>query len=49
MLKENQKHLSYSRIKVSNWNIYENGNEDLVAVCLQGSDGKEDHCVTLLG
>ena len=43
------KHLSYSKIEVTHWNIYENGNEDLVVVCLRGSDGKEDYCVTLLG
>ena len=27
----------------------QNGKNDLVVVSLQGSDGKSDHCVTLLG
>ena len=36
-------------LKASEWNILENGEKDLVVVVLQGSDGKRDHCVTLLG
>ena len=45
-----QKHstpLNFKNLKANQWNIFENKDEDLVVVLLQGSDGKEDHCVTL--
>lgn len=34
---------------MTQWNIFDNGDDDLVIVSLKGSDGKEDHCVTLYG
>ena len=41
--------MNYKKLKIKNWDILENGDDDLVIVSLKGSDGKEDHCVALLG
>ena len=47
--KSKNKYLGYKKLKTSEWNILESADNDLVIVSLKGSDGKEDHCVTLFG
>ena len=43
------KPVNFIYLKETEWNIYENKEDDLVIALLQGSDGKVDHCVTVLG
>ena len=49
MLKKHTKPLNFKILKVNDWNILKNEENNLIVVLLQGSDGKEDHCVTILG
>ena len=42
-------HFNFERIKDKNWDIFANGEKDLVVALLLGSDRKEDHCITLYG
>ena len=47
-----QKHstpLNFKRLKGNAWNILENWEKSMVVVTLHGSDGQEDHCVTVYG
>jgi len=48
-LQTRSRHMNFKVLKVSKWNILENGDEDLVVAMIRGIDGKEDHCVTILG
>jgi len=49
MLKKHTKPLNFKILKVNDWNIIKNEENNLIVVLLRGSDGKEDHCVTILG
>ena len=49
MFRKTSKPLIFTKLKVRAWNILENEENNLVVVLLRGSDGKEDHCVTLFG
>ena len=42
-------HLRFKKIDVRNYDILKNGENDLVLASLKGSDGKDDHCVTVYG
>src|SRR5687768_11548379 len=41
--------LNLKRLKANAWNILKNEEKSMVVVTLRGSDGEEDHCVTVLG
>jgi len=41
--------LNFKYLKEKDWNIYDNHDDELFVALLQGSDGKEDHCVTIFG
>ena len=41
--------MGYKKLKTLQWNILEGEDNDLLIVSLKGSDGKDDHCVTLFG
>ena len=49
MLRNHAKPLFFKELIANNWNILENVDNDMVVVLLQGSDQKEDQCVTLFG
>ena len=49
IVKTRYKYLQYKKLKVTQWNIFEIGEKDLVIVSLRDSDGKDDYCITLLG
>ena len=41
------KHSYFTILKVSQYDILKSGKNQLVVALLKGSDGKEDHCVTV--
>ena len=43
------KQLHFCKITDKKWDILKNGPNDLVVTTLRGSDGKDDHCVTIYG
>jgi len=49
LLRKRKPPLFLKKLKASNWNMFENDNNHLVVVLLQGSDNTEDHCVTICG
>jgi hypothetical protein len=48
-IQQKSRHMFHQKLKLTKWNILENGENDLVMVSIKSSDGKEDHCVTLFG
>ena len=48
-LLKKSKYLNFKKLKRIKWNILENEEKDLVIVALKSTNGKEDHCVTLVG
>jgi hypothetical protein len=49
MLRTHTTPIFFKRLKAAAWNILENEKDNLVVALLHGSDGKEDHCVTVFG
>ena len=48
-LRTHSKPLQFKKLQVSKWNIFANGDKDLVVTLLRGSDLSEDHCITIYG
>ena len=46
-VKECDKHFNFSKLKVSTYDILDPKENQLVVASLRGSDGKEEHCVTI--
>jgi hypothetical protein len=46
-VKESDKHFNFVKLKASSYNILEPVDNQLVVASLRGSDGKEEHCVTI--
>ena len=46
-VKDSDPHLYFEKLKVSAWNILEVVDNQLVVASVVGSDGKEEHCVTV--
>src|SRR5688500_13665007 len=44
-----QQLLNFKRLKANVWCILKNEENSMVVVTLRGSDGQEDHCVTVFG
>ena len=46
-VKDSDPHMYFEKLKVSAWNILEVVDNQLVVASVVGSDGKEEHCVTV--
>ena len=46
-MQECDTHLSFRKLKVNEWDILQPVSNQLVVASVRGSDGKEDHCVTI--
>ena len=46
-VKDSDKHFNFVRLKLPSYNILDRVDNQLVVASLRGSDGKEEHCVTI--